>query len=118
MIVSSRTIDFWLFTDAQSVILQQGVNQVHEVAACLKLFLRSLKDPLLMSSKYNSWIENAGKSSSCHPSKAKPINLAFSGLQIAYVGAVLKASIFINNESCLHLKKKFKFDTHFFFHSN
>ncbi|XP_078325603.1 arf-GAP with Rho-GAP domain, ANK repeat and PH domain-containing protein 2-like isoform X9 [Crassostrea virginica] len=48
-------------SDAQSVVLQQGVNQVHEVAACLKLFLRSLKDPLLMSSKYASWIQNAGR---------------------------------------------------------
>ncbi|XP_062580578.1 arf-GAP with Rho-GAP domain, ANK repeat and PH domain-containing protein 1-like isoform X2 [Saccostrea cucullata] len=48
-------------SDAHSVVLQQGVNQVHEVAACLKLFFRSLKDPLLMSSKYPMWIENAGR---------------------------------------------------------
>lgn len=50
------------FSDAHSVVLQQGVNQVHEVAACLKLFLRSLKDPLLMSTKHQLWIDNAGRS--------------------------------------------------------
>ncbi|XP_056013170.1 arf-GAP with Rho-GAP domain, ANK repeat and PH domain-containing protein 1-like isoform X4 [Ostrea edulis] len=48
-------------SDAHSVVLQQGETQIHEVAACLKLFLRSLKDPLLMSSKYSMWIENAGR---------------------------------------------------------
>lgn len=47
--------------DAHSVVLQQGVNQVHEVAACLKLFFRSLKDPLLMSTKHQLWIDNAGR---------------------------------------------------------
>lgn len=49
-------------SDAHSVVLQQGVNQVHEVAACLKLFFRSLKDPLLMSTKHQLWIDNAGRS--------------------------------------------------------
>ncbi|KAK3100486.1 hypothetical protein FSP39_020867 [Pinctada imbricata] len=48
-------------TDAHSVVLQVGVHNVHEVASCLKQFLRGLKEPLLTTSRYRDWIENAGR---------------------------------------------------------
>ncbi|XP_021342197.1 arf-GAP with Rho-GAP domain, ANK repeat and PH domain-containing protein 2-like isoform X1 [Mizuhopecten yessoensis] len=45
--------------DAHAVKLELGTHTVHEVANALKRFFRNLKDPLLTSHLYNTWIEKS-----------------------------------------------------------
>lgn len=45
--------------DANAVKLVMGTYTVHDVANALKRFFRNLKEPLLMSHLYNTWIEKS-----------------------------------------------------------